>query len=73
MRNGLVAVLPKKNGILATEGFTEEHIRNCSFTSFEAIEHLQPFRAQDNGKAFGNELLQMLRRLNTDYDPYKIN
>ncbi len=73
MKQGLIVTLPKKEGILRTESFSEGHIANCSFASFDAIEHLQPFRVQDNGKAFGNELLQLLRRMNTDYDPYKIS
>lgn len=47
--------------------FNEEYIRKCRFATFAAMEHLQPFKEQNNGRAFGNELLQYLRRLNTDY------
>ena len=72
MRQGLIVIMPKKNGMLVSESFSESHIANCSFASFDAIEHLQPFRTQDNGKAFGNELLTMLRRMNTDHDHYTV-
>ena len=72
MRNGLIVIMPKKNSVLISESFSESHIANCSFASFEAIEHLQPFRQQDNGKAFGNELLTLLRRMNTEHEHYTV-
>lgn len=51
---------------IKSEWFNEEYIRNCKFTTFDAIEHLQPFKNQESSRAFGNELLQLLRRMNTD-------
>ena len=72
MKQGLIVIMPKKNSVLVSESFSEAHIANCSFASFDAIEHLQPFRQQDNGKAFGNELLTLLRRMNTEHEHYTV-
>ena len=69
---GVLVVMPMEKGVINCEWFEEAYIRSCSFTSFDSIQHLQPFKSQDSGKAFGNELLQLLRNYNTDYDPYKI-
>lgn len=65
---GIFVIYDRKNGELQAEWFSEEYIRNCRFATFDAITHLQPFKNQDNARAFGNELLQLLRRINTDYE-----
>ncbi len=56
-----------KDGHFSSEWFSESYIRNCRFESLDAIEHLQPFKQADYGKIFGNELLQLLRKLNMTY------
>lgn len=65
---GIFVISNRKDGELSAEWFSEEYIRNCKFATFDAITHLQPFKQQDNARAFGNELLQLLRRINTDYE-----
>lgn len=61
-----IFVLSARNGEhVSSYWYDENYIRNCKYTSFNAIEHLQPFRQVDYGRAFGSELLQLLRRLNT--------
>ena len=69
---GVLIIRPKEKGKICCEWFSEDHIKNCKFASFDAIEHLMPFKQHDAGKAFGNELLQTLRRMNNDVDIYEV-
>ncbi len=69
---GVLVVRPKEKGVISCEWFSEEHVKTCKFASFDSISHLMPFKQHDSGKAFGNELLQTLRRMNNDVDVYKI-
>lgn len=64
---GIFVLSARKGGHIESEWFDEAYIRNCRFASFDAIEHLQPFKQMDYGRAFGSELLQMLRKQNMTY------
>lgn len=65
LSQGIYVLSAVKGGNLRSEWFDEDYIKNCKYASFDAIEHLQPFRQMDYGRIFGNELLQVLRKQNT--------
>lgn len=66
LSQGIFVLSARKDSQIKSEWFNEEYIKNCKFASFDAIEHLQPFRQMDYGRVFGSELLQYLRKQNTE-------
>lgn len=65
---GIFVIDKIKKGSMEAKWFSEEYIRDCKYASFDAITHLQTFKDNNNSRAFGNELLSVIRRINTEYE-----